>query len=109
MAKITWKGEGASPPPQLEWRGVTFPLNQPVDVDDPDIIAKAKTTSIFKVEEAPEGADEHPRESGDQDDDDDDKDDDDDGPAPAEAGDDAPHRPPRRHVTARAHHSRKKK
>lgn len=50
---ITWLGEGASPPPSLEWRGVTFPLGQAVEVDDPAIIAKAKTArSIFRVEEA---------------------------------------------------------
>lgn len=50
MATITWKGEGPNGPPSIEWRGITFPVGEPVEVDNPWLVAKAKGNPFFEVE-----------------------------------------------------------
>jgi hypothetical protein len=58
MPKITWLGDVDHPDnvgvdPSCTWGGYIFPLDAPVEVTDPHIIAKARTNRFFRVTEEP--------------------------------------------------------
>lgn len=55
-ATITWLGEDddhedGNGPRRNTWNGVTFEKGKPVEVDDPAMIAKAKTNKFYEVNE----------------------------------------------------------
>ncbi len=61
MPKITWLGDVDHPESFdvdacCTWGGYVFPLDTPVEVDDPHIIAKARTNRFFRMQEQPEDA-----------------------------------------------------
>jgi hypothetical protein len=48
---ITWLGDGLDGcPPAVEWCGVVFRTGEPVAIDDPHMIAKARNNRTFRVE-----------------------------------------------------------
>lgn len=55
MAKLTWLGEddqhggAAGPSFCLAFGGIKFPKGEPVEVNDKDIIAKARRNQFFEV------------------------------------------------------------
>ena len=56
MAKLTWLGPddyeaGETPPHTCTWNGVAFPRGEAVEVDDPDMIRKARGNRMFKVDD----------------------------------------------------------
>lgn len=54
MARITWLGEGGSDAPlSTTWFGRELRAGEAVEIDDARLIAKAKGSRFFKVEEAP--------------------------------------------------------
>lgn len=52
--KATWLG-GPGEPEACEWMGVTFPVNEPVEITDEFMIRKAKGNPFFDVEDDAEG------------------------------------------------------
>lgn len=59
MTKLTWLGaegyeEGETPPDSCTWGGIVFPVGVAVDVDEAWLIAKAKGSRFFKVEDEPQ-------------------------------------------------------
>jgi hypothetical protein len=62
MPKIIWLGDVDNPydtyaaDAHCTWGDYTFPLDVPVEVDDPHIIAKARTNRFFRLQEVPEPA-----------------------------------------------------
>jgi hypothetical protein len=53
MASVTWKGEPGpgedEGPKSVTWGGKVFKRGEAVEVEDPNIIAKAKTNPYFEV------------------------------------------------------------
>jgi hypothetical protein len=62
-AMVTWLGEDhlhedGNGPRKNEWRGITFPKGEPVQVSDPQMIEKAKANPFYEVSEGDEAKDE---------------------------------------------------
>lgn len=71
MARITWLGENklhenGSGPSSTTWAGLTFPINESVEVADPVLIRKAKGNPFFKVEGVPGRPPNKVKDDGDQ-------------------------------------------
>lgn len=53
-AIVTWLGEDdlhdVEGPQTNEWRGITFVKGQPVEIDNPHLIEKAKSNPFYTVE-----------------------------------------------------------
>lgn len=54
-AKVTWLGEDdlheeGNGPKSNAWNGIVFPKGEPVEVDQPAMIAKAKVNKFYAVE-----------------------------------------------------------
>ena len=57
MALITWLGGDENGNVAVnEWGRFRFVINQPLEVDDPHIIGKAKANRFYRVDEAGPGA-----------------------------------------------------
>jgi len=58
MTTITWRGEddlhpeGQAGPSFTKWNGIKFPKDTPVEVDNPDMIRRAKGNRFFEVHES---------------------------------------------------------
>lgn len=49
MARVTWKGKGGDPLPSIEVQGVTFPLDEAVEVDDAALLELLAGNPHFEV------------------------------------------------------------
>jgi hypothetical protein len=53
MAKITWLGTGDKDDPATNyWNNIAFPINQPVEISDPQMIEVASWHHHYRLEEA---------------------------------------------------------
>lgn len=53
MARITWLGEGGDSPSTITWFGRELRAGEAIELEDARLIAKAKGSRFFKVEEHP--------------------------------------------------------
>lgn len=56
MTSIIWVGEGDEPS-HIVWNGIVFPRGQAVPVDNPWMIAKARSNAYFTVSDTDRSAD----------------------------------------------------
>lgn len=70
MAKLIWLGEPDSEgegPRHNTWNGITFPRGEEVEIDNPQMIAKARKNPFYSVDGevyVPDGAQPHPNATG---------------------------------------------
>lgn len=70
MAKIVWLGEPETDhegPRHNVWNGITFPRGEEVEIDNPQMIAKARKNPFYSVDGevyVPDGAQPHPNAPG---------------------------------------------